>query len=334
MPNPAVSVIIPTYNRAPQLRSAIASVLSQTFSNLDLIIVDDGSKDETADVVRSFVDDRIRYFYQRNQGQAIATNEGMGKVRGEWIAFLDSDDVWLPNKLEMQLQALNQFGPARQACFTDANYVNNPQLRTTAFKRAKMHFRTEVGVLRNTSMYLLTDPHGIYVQSLVMRADLLKRVDGFDPTLRIFLDKDFIFRLSRATEFGFVNLPLLEIDRDTNRPEGLIELFENEAFRLRQLEYLYNKWLKLDGLSGRERSMILAHLAEIYSGRASWLLFNKDFSKAKAAMWDSIRAGHSLKSVLKYFLIAVSPAGARKIVVGRENWRAKSQAVKLQEQAQ
>ena len=129
--SPQLSVIIPTYNRAALIRKALESVLQQTFSNYEIIVVDDGSTDRTEDHVAQFVaerpaaEDRVRFFFQKNQGKSVALNYGLSEARGEWIAFLDSDDVWLPVKIEEQFRALHQFAPLSEACFTDARFQNS-----------------------------------------------------------------------------------------------------------------------------------------------------------------------------------------------------------------
>jgi hypothetical protein len=151
-----------------------------------------------------------------------------------------------------------------------------------------------------------------------MRTSLLKEADGFDPKLRVFLDKDFVFRISRVTDFCFVNLPLLEIDRTTHRAEGLIELFQNEAFRLEQLQYLYEKWLELDWLKRRDRSRVREKLGQIHSGWATCHLFNDDYHKALTAISTAVRTHHSFRSLFKYLVIGISPQFARRIVVSRQ----------------
>ncbi|WP_092066134.1 glycosyltransferase family 2 protein [Desulfonauticus submarinus] len=103
-----VSVIIPTYNRASFLKDAVLSVLEQTYTNLELIIVDDGSTDDTSSVVSRIKDKRLRYFYQENKGVAAARNFGLSLAKGDIISFLDSDDYWLPTKLEKQVNFLQQ----------------------------------------------------------------------------------------------------------------------------------------------------------------------------------------------------------------------------------
>lgn len=106
-----ISVIIPTFNRAHLLRRAIDSVLSQSYQDVELIVVDDASTDNTATCVRSYTDPRIRYVrLETNQGACVARNVGVQHAQGEWIAFQDSDDEWLPTKLERQLKQLEDSG--------------------------------------------------------------------------------------------------------------------------------------------------------------------------------------------------------------------------------
>ena len=94
------SIIIPTYNRANLIGKAIDSVLAQTYHNWELIIIDDGSTDNTRDVVRSYNDNRIKYFYQENRGRSAARNYGIDISKGDYISFLDDDDYYLENFLE------------------------------------------------------------------------------------------------------------------------------------------------------------------------------------------------------------------------------------------
>lgn len=104
---PLVSVIIPTYNRSAYLRQAIASVLAQTYPDFEIVVVDDGSMDDTAAVVAEFADTRIRYERQANAGRSAARNRGLALARGEYIAFLDDDDLYLPDKLAVQVAFLD-----------------------------------------------------------------------------------------------------------------------------------------------------------------------------------------------------------------------------------
>jgi glycosyltransferase involved in cell wall biosynthesis len=108
--NPCVSVIIPTYNRAEMLIRAIRSVLKQTYEDYEIIVVDDGSTDDTAKVMKAYENDKFKYIrYSLNKGGAFARNLGLDSSRGKYIAFLDSDDEWLPTKLEKQTKFIDWF---------------------------------------------------------------------------------------------------------------------------------------------------------------------------------------------------------------------------------
>ena len=105
-----ISIITPTYNRASYLPETIRSALGQTYTNFELIIVDDGSEDDTCSVLEPFLaDTRVRYFYQKNQGQSVARNVAIAQSSGGLIAFLDSDDVWKPDKLEKQVAVFEAY---------------------------------------------------------------------------------------------------------------------------------------------------------------------------------------------------------------------------------
>ena len=106
-----VSIIMPSYNTAPYIRETIQSVLDQTYQNWELIIVDDCSTDNTDGVVASIKDDRIRYLKnEKNSGAAVSRNRALREAEGRWIAFLDSDDVWMPDKLEKQVSFMEKNG--------------------------------------------------------------------------------------------------------------------------------------------------------------------------------------------------------------------------------
>src|SRR5580692_1260134 len=128
--NPKVSVVIPTYNRATKVPVGIKSVLAQTFSDLEVIVVDDGSSDGTGQILSDIFGDRIRYIAQPNQGASVARNRGVEEARGEWVAFLDSDDIWEKDKLEWQFKALEQFSPQCAGCYTDVRFFNHSETQT------------------------------------------------------------------------------------------------------------------------------------------------------------------------------------------------------------
>jgi len=323
--NPTFSVIIPTYNRAYILECALNSVLAQTYSNYDIIIVDDGSTDGTPDLIQRYISEgggrggRIRYVRQEQQGKSVALNTAVKLATGEWIAFLDSDDVWLPDKLEWQVRAIEQFGDKCDACFTDARYTNNPCLQTTAFRRAGKQHKELLGMISEPLRFVIDEPHGIHEQTLVVRGNRLREMDGFDPRIRVLEDHDFVFRLAHhVAHFCFVNIPLVDIDRTPNRSIGLIDLFAKDEIRLQDQQYIYEKWLRIEGLKDNIRSKIHEYLSAVYSGWANCFLADQDYEKAAQAMATALHHKFAAKLGLKWMMTRTIPELTRKLLLRRE----------------
>src|SRR5262249_20901379 len=155
-----------------------------TFTDLEVIVVDDGSFDDTKKVLRETFGDQIRYFAQHNQGASVARNKGIAESRGEWIAFLDSDDIWEQNKLEWEFQALDRFGPHCEACYTDVRIFNNPETRTF-FEMARSSYRHEETMGINPDVLrLLVRPGGagmvVCLSSFLGRAEVVRRTGGLN----------------------------------------------------------------------------------------------------------------------------------------------------------
>ena len=122
--------------------------------------MDDGSSDETGQTLKDAFGDRIRYYFQTNQGVSVARNKGIEEAKGEWIAFLDSDDLWEKEKLEWQLKALERFGPQCGACYTDVRFFNHSETRTM-FQLAQENYRHDDAMGVNSDVLrLLVRPGG------------------------------------------------------------------------------------------------------------------------------------------------------------------------------
>ena len=321
---PKFSVIIPTYNRGYILEKSVDSVLAQTCTDYELIVVDDGSTDHSAELMRGILEtgrpstERIRYVRQEQQGKSAALNHGVKIASGEWIAFLDSDDLWLPNKLELQLRALQQFENC-DVCFTDAQYTNNPQLDITAFRRAGRRHEGVLGIIPDALNFVINEPHGIHIQTVVVRATRMREVGGFDPHLRVLEDHDFVFRLAQSlTRFCYVNHPLVAIDRTADRQVGLIELLTKDEIRLEQQQYMYEKWLRMEGLDPAVRQRIHQHLRAVCSGWANWHLDRRQYERARAAMAAAIHHQFTATMVLKWVLTTTAPGLTRRYLLQRE----------------
>lgn len=219
---PNVSVIIPTYNRSALVFNAIESVLQQTYRDYELIVIDDGSSDDTRDRLLPYMK-RIRYFYQDNRGASAAQNAGIRVARGKWIAILASDDEWHPCKLQSQIEALAALSGEYGACFTDCRFVGNERENTTAFQNAGLKMPSAYGPIEEPARYILWN-FGLYVQSLLVLRSLVNEIGGFDEDLGVSEDDDLVFRLSLKTRFCAVSEALVTIDRSRNHTH-LIDLF-------------------------------------------------------------------------------------------------------------
>ena len=205
-----VSIIIPTYNRENVIKRAVNSVLRQSYSAYEVIIVDDGSTDGTEDVVASIEDPRIRYIaLKENQGVAHARNVGIREARYEYIAFLDSDDEWLPNKLKRQMKKMqavpNEF--AMVYCRMSGLMRN----RTDRFVCPQRDYVKEI--LEGNLFQPLLFQNVIGTPTIVVRKECLEQVGGFKEALRCLEDWELILRIARRWKIGFVDEILVEVHK-------------------------------------------------------------------------------------------------------------------------
>jgi len=195
---PQASVIIPTYNRGWIIKEAIDSVLAQDYTGFELIIVDDGSTDHTSDVLDSYGDD-IKVLFQKNKGVSAARNRGIAEASGKFIAFLDSDDLWLPQKLTVQMEFFNQT-PDALICQTEEVWIRNG-LRVNPKKRHKK----PSGMIFKPSLELcLVSPSAVMIQR-----SLFDRVGKFDEALPACEDYDLWLRISCRFPVHLIDTPLI-----------------------------------------------------------------------------------------------------------------------------
>lgn len=174
-----ISIIIPSYNRASSIEKSMQSVLCQTYKDIELIIVDDGSTDNTRSVVEAIDDNRVKYIYQSNAGACVARNTGIEAAKGEYIAFQDSDDVWASAKLEKQVEILNSRPEVDIVC-----------CQTKCSRLDGTYFVT----MSDCNDVILTSergPFGISTQTLLMRREVTDQI-RFDPKVTRFQDLDFM----------------------------------------------------------------------------------------------------------------------------------------------
>ena len=220
-----VSVIIPAYNSASYIGNAIDSVLSQRGCSTEVLVIDDGSMDGTRDVVSNY-GTRVQYIHQTNQGVAAARNEGLQLATGDFIAFLDSDDTWYPDKLAVQIDILNHH-PECIATFSNFHVVdkNNEITHRNGIQQDYAVFKVENNLLRSLfdkeidgiyygnlfpSLFL---GNFINTSSILVRRGAILRAGYFDTTLVTQEDYDYWLRLSQAGQMAYIDQPLLTRSR-------------------------------------------------------------------------------------------------------------------------
>ncbi len=317
---PLVSVVIPTFNRTEQTIAAIESVLAQRYSNFEIIVVDDGSTDSSSQVIQRFINQRtnnchqILFVSQPNQGASVARNTGISKSRGEYIAFLDSDDSWDPEKLECQIEALEQFKNECGVCFTDARLVNNSGMDISSFQVYGRNYNQPVGIDRNARKSLADSFSGFWISSLLVRTDIARQIGGLSPDISFVEDRDFHFRLSLVTSVAYVNRQLIRTDRTPSPPGSTIRPWDKVEVQFRQQQRMLEKWLSMNDLLPPDlRRTVERNLGALYSHWANWYLENGRYDEAREAASKAVEHKVALGTTVKWALTWLVPRLARRI---------------------
>lgn len=192
---PIVSIITPTFNRAEFIEEAIQSVLDQTEGEFELLVVDDGSTDATKELLAPYLkDSRVKYFYQENQGQSVARNRGLAESRGEFFCFIDSDNVWLPDKLERQLEFMDSH-PNIDIVYGDIISIDENSRETGRQNMARFSGDITAILLRDNFVSINT--------SMVRRRCYLD-MGGFNEKDRLAEDYDLWLRYSTRYRFHYL----------------------------------------------------------------------------------------------------------------------------------
>jgi glycosyltransferase involved in cell wall biosynthesis/O-antigen/teichoic acid export membrane protein len=318
--HPLISVVIPTFNRPKQTIEAIESVLAQTYSNLEILVVDDGSNERSVEALQQFIRQRTNCFppifilSQPNRGASAARNAGIAKARGEYIAFLDSDDQWFPKKLEWQLRAFELLKDGCGACYTDARLVNNTGLDASSFLVHGRRYEKEIGIDRYALRSFAGSFSGFWVSSLLVRADLIKQIGGFNPDISFIEDRDLNFRLALTTSIGYVNKQLIQSDRNPSPPGSNLRPWDRVDLQFLQQQRMYEGWLKMDAaLPTDVRRRVERALGGLHSHKANWHLENKQYEEAREAVSTAVKYRRTVGTTLKWMLTWSSPVLARSL---------------------
>lgn len=222
---PTVSVVIPTFNRADILPRAIDSVLAQTESDFELLVVDDGSTDDTQAVLDAYDDPRLRVeAHGTNRGGNVARNTGIEHARGTYVAFLDSDDEWLPTKLELQLAALDDRSDAWVGAYCDSEIRTPGTTGRLEMFAARVLSRADTFTTREGGEELIGEILADNVSpgagsSLLVRTDVARDIGGFDETLDRFQDPEIVLRILQQGKLAYIDDPLV-VRHETGTPDA------------------------------------------------------------------------------------------------------------------
>ena len=242
---PLVSVIIPTFNRAAFVREAIASVLAQDYARLEVIVVDDGSQDDTAAVVRD-CGAKVIYVQQAHAGVSAARNRGVAASHGGLIAFLDSDDLWLPQKVTAQVTLFSQ-QPQAQACYTDEIWIR----QGVRVNPRQIHAKHAGWMFLHALPRCVISP-----SSIMLRRPLWERLGGFDESLPACEDYDLWLRLTAIVPVALLPERLI-IKRGGHADQLSRTTPVLDQYRITALEKILTA-----SLTGPQQRAVLEHLVQ------------------------------------------------------------------------
>ncbi len=243
---PVLTIIIPTYNRADFLKESIESVLSQTFTDFELIVVDDGSTDHTGEMMRQFPE--IQYVpCPVNSGVSHARNLGIGMARGRYSCFLDSDDLWVKNKLEAQIRWMEAHANC-QVCYTDEIWIRKG-VRVNPMNK---HRKYSGDIFAQALPLCIVSP-----SSVLMRSTLFDEVGTFDEAMEVCEDYDLWLRISLKYPVHFIEEKLI-VKRGGHEDQLSAKYWGMDRFRVYSLE----KLLREPSLRGKKRGLVLETLIE------------------------------------------------------------------------
>jgi glycosyltransferase involved in cell wall biosynthesis len=269
---PAVSVVLPTFNRVHFLRPAVASVLAQTYRDWELLIADDGSDEETRIYLRGLADPRIRLIWLKHTGKpAIVRNAALRQARGAYVAFMDSDDLWLASKLQLQMDSLGRH-PGRAWSLTGFAVIDAGDNRQRSMKVAGGWILDK----------LIGEEMTIATPSVLVARGLLEELSGFDEELISCEDYELWLRVAARTEADLVDQPLTLVRRHT-------EHYSSEVMCLQDLARMLEK-VQESGIASQMPALLQWRRAKCAAALA----------QAYAACGQRRRAMATLSSSLRY----------------------------------
>jgi glycosyltransferase involved in cell wall biosynthesis len=298
---PFISVIIPTYNREKYIKSTVDSVLAQTYKNYEIIVVDDGSKDSTKQILNQY-GDKIRYIYQVNAGVHTARNVGIKASKGDWIAFLDDDNIWLADKLQKQVDCINR--TSVEVCYTNFEIFNE--------ERRWPAYQDKDGKIEK----VITEPYAIFlygapplsISTLLAKKSLFEKTGYFDETCEFDDDTRMMLELGRLSPIGFVCSVEMLNNRRTDR-QGMVN-YSLDSVRKRcsdQIFLLSGTYYRDDTKSKEVIASISHRLSYALCRRAQIACFDKQYRQARHFAKEAFHFANDTRTHLNSLLVLLCP---------------------------
>lgn len=273
---PKVSVIIPVYNAERFIKETVESILAQTYQDFEIVVINDGSTDKSAEIIRSFDDKRIIYSYQKNQGLSIARNEAILKSNGEYIALLDQDDLWLPEKIEKQISLLDSSPEIGLVC-SDCYVIDSQgKIMDKVFNQCK-HSKGMV-------LPQLFLDNFISCPTAVIRKLALNKVGLFDPDFSIAADYDLWLRIAQFFDIEYTDIPLAKYRIHANNMSCNITLGYKE-----KIEVIEKCLKRCPAIKDVLKTKVARRLAKSHYSLGRTYQLQRQFSQSRKELLKSIQ---------------------------------------------
>ncbi len=300
---PAISVIIPAYNRAHCIVRTLDSVFAQTYTNYEIIVIDDGSKDNTEEVLKPYLD-RLTYIYQENRGLAGTRTRAVEVANTNWIAFLDSDDLWLPESLATHVAAISKF-PGLVLSTT-----NSTIFREHIGEETDLFMYNGCREAYKENLFTLDEPlipyvkYGlVWMQSALIRKSALVEAGPWYPDLRVWMDFEYAARLAKLGPWSVTMTPLVRILRqDEEGQVASISSISQTVPGLTELVRVYTHMTELKGLSPTEHSFLKRKLSDARARLGLKLIIENQAGTGRSALRQAWREKPSAKGAVKTLL--------------------------------
>lgn len=298
---PIISVIIPAYNAQRTILETIQSLQQQTFSDFEIVVINDGSTDGTVELLKQIAEPRLKVFSYENGGLPVARNRGIDRATGDYITFIDADDLWTPDKLESQLTALQQ-NPQAGVAYSWTAFINE--------KSEVLYAWEPIYYQGNVYPQLLVKNFISSGSNILVRREFIEAAGRFDPTLKSAEDWDYYIRLAAACQFVLVPQYQILYRRSSQSMTSKVDVMEK--YILTVIETAYQQapselqYLKKQSLANTYQFLAQLCIAHVQSNQGA-ILASKKLYKAIQLYPKSLLDRRTLRLLLKIGLMRLLP---------------------------